>query len=222
MHSDTVGWMGNAGASLAVTKNAAAVFLANAQAHLQYKTKKDLYLILGNYGFLKARGDNLIDNSFFHFRYNRKLSSILRWELFTQLQKNLITKIDYRFLVGTGPRFKLADSKKFKLYIATLLMYEKERETAQPPIIHNNIRNSSYISFSLMPNEQTEIVSTSFYQPLLNSLQDYRLLNQTKLKVKAGKRFSISVNYNYLFDNAPATGTPKTNYTFSTGFDYDF
>jgi len=222
MHSDTTGIMGNAGAALALTKNTEQVFLFNVNAHVQYKTQKDLYLVLGSYGFLKGSGTNLIDNSFLHFRYNRKINKTLRWEVFTQLQKNLITKIAYRFLIGTGPRFKIADSKRFKLYTASLLMFENEKEKSTPVILHNDWRNSSYISFTFLPNEQTELVSTSFYQPLINRINDYRLLNQTKLIVKAGKRLSVSVNYNYLFDNNPASGTPKTNYSFSTGFDYDF
>ncbi|MES2776232.1 MAG: DUF481 domain-containing protein [Bacteroidota bacterium] len=222
MHSDTTGLMGNAGASLALTKNTQQIFLFNVNAHVQYKTHKDLYLLLGSYGFLKGSDTKLIDNSFLHFRYNRKINKLLRWEAFTQWQKNTITKIQYRFLLGTGPRFKLADTKKIKVYVATLLMYENEKETSQQVIIHKDWRSSSYVSFSLLPNEHTELISTSFYQPLLKDVSDYRLLNQTRLKVKAGKRLSISLNYNYLFDNFPAAGTPKTNYSFSTGIEYDF
>ena len=220
-HSDTTGWMGNTGAALALYKNTTEVFVFNANAHVQYKTKKNLFLLLGSYGFVKAAGNDLIDNSFLHFRYNRKLNNIVRWEIFTQIQQNAITKIDYRFLAGTGPRFKLIDTKKIRLYAASLLMYEYEKETISPVMIHKDWRNSSYISVSFLPNAYIEMVTTSFYQPRINSSSDYRLLNQSKLKIKAGTRLSLVLNYNYLFDTFTAAETPKTNYSFSTGMDYD-
>ncbi len=222
MHTDTTGLMGNAGANLMLAKNTTQVFAVNVDAHLQYKTSKNLYLLLGSYGFLKGTGARLTDNSFLHFRYNYKLNKILRWEAFTQVQKNRINKIEYRYLIGTGPRFKIVSTNIFKLYAATLIMYEQEKEIASSPIQHKDWRNSSYISLSLYANKNTELVTTSFYQPLLNNFTDYRILNQTKLKIKASKKLAISLNYNYLFDYFAPAGTPKTNYNFSTGLDYDF
>ena len=70
MHSDTTGWMGSAGALLSLTKNTDEIFLVQINAHIQYKTQKDLFLILGNYGFLSGSSQNLINNSFLHLRYN--------------------------------------------------------------------------------------------------------------------------------------------------------
>ena len=96
MQSDTTGWMGNAGASLALTRNVQQVFTTDLDVHLQYKSKKSLYLLLGNYGFLKAAGTKLIDNTFFHLRYNYKINRTLRWEAFTQLQQlQLINELNY-------------------------------------------------------------------------------------------------------------------------------
>lgn len=222
MQSDTTGWMGNAGASLALTKNVQQVFTTDVDAHLQYKSKKSLYLLLGSYGFLKGAGTKLIDNTFFHLRYNYKINRTLRWEAFTQLQQNIITAIKSRFLIGMGPRFKLLSTKIIKLYAASLLMYEQEKENTAPNIVHNDIRSSSYVSFTITPNKQLEIISTSFFQPLLNNWNDYRILNQASVRVKAGKKLGIRINWNYLNDSYPVNGIPSVNYTLSTGIDYDF
>ena len=221
MQSDTTGWMGNAGASLALTKNTQQVFSSDVDAHVQYKSKKSLYLLLGSYGFLKAAGTNLIDNSFFHFRYNYKLNAIVRWEAFTQVQKNVITGISSRFLIGTGPRFKIFSTKLIRLYAASLLMYEREAETVND-VIQNNVRSSSYISFTITPNKQVEIISTSFFQPLINNWNDYRILNQVSLRVKAAKKIGLKVKWNYLNDSRPVAGVPSVNYSLSTGIDYEF
>ena len=128
MQSDTTGWMGNAGASLSLVKNTQQVFTADANAHLQYKSKKSLYLILASYGFLKGGNNKLIDNTFIHLRYNYKLNKTIRWEVFTQLQNNVVTKIKSRYLLGTGPRFKILSTKIIRLYAASLIMYEHETE----------------------------------------------------------------------------------------------
>jgi hypothetical protein len=222
MQSDTTGWMGSMGAELALTKNVKEVFSANVDAHLQYKTKKSLYLILASYGFLKGDGESLINNTFFHIRYNYKLSPVVRWEVFTQLQQNVISNIKYRFLFGTGPRFKILSTKLIRLYAASLMMYEEEKEQTSPAILHTDFRNSSYVSFTITPNKQVEIISTTFFQPLLNDLGDYRILNQASLRVKAGKKLGIRINWNYLNDSKPAAGIPSVNYTLSTGMDYNF
>ena len=222
MQSDTTGWMGSVGALLSLTKNTEEIFLVQLNAHLQYKTQKDLFLILGNYGFLSGSSQNLINNSFIHLRYNRKLNKILRLEFFTQILQNPVTKIDYRILTGAGPRFKLAENKKFRLYAASLVMHEYERELNEEKTIHNDIRSSSYISFSFQPNENTEMVNTVFYQPLFSYLNDYRILDQFKFSVKAGKKLALTFNVNYLYDNKPVVGVPRINYTISTGIEYDF
>lgn len=221
IQSDTTGWQGTFGAALSLTKNTQQVFAAESNAHLQYKSNRSLYLILGNYGFLKTTDKKLIDNAFFHFRYNYKINRTLRWEAFTQVQNNVITKIKSRFLIGTGPRFKIASSKIFRLYAASLLMYEIEKEIGYAEL-HKDVRSSSYASFSVYPSDRIEIISTTFYQPRVNDFTDHRILNQSSLKVKASKRLTIGLNYNYLFDSHPAAGIPQTNYSLLTGLEYAF
>ena len=173
------------------------------------------------YGFLKGAGTRLIDNTFLHFRYNYKLNRIVRWEAFTQVQQNVVTGISSRFLIGTGPRFKILSTKLIRLYAASLLMYEREEETNNN-IIHNYIRSSSYVSFTITPNKQLEIISTSFFQPLPDNWNDYRLLNQVSIRVKAGKKLGVKLNWNYLNDSRPVAGIPSVNYNLSTGIDYEF
>lgn len=224
MHSDTTGWMGGAGAAFNLTKNVKQVTGIDLTSHLQYKTKDDkgLWLLLGNYNFLKAGIEKLASQGFGHIRYNRKLNAWLRWEIFGQFQNNIVTQIDSRFLVGTGLRIKIVKTKKLRLYSASLLMFENEKEKTTPVLKHNDLRNSSYITFTYLPLENIELVCTSFFQPLLKKFADYRILNQSALKVKATSRFSLSLKWNYLFDTFPAGDAPKTTYTFATGIDYDF
>lgn len=222
IHSDTTGWAGAAGMQLSMTKNTDEIFQIQLSSHVQYKTKKDLFLILANYGFLSGGSQNLINNSFLHLRYNRKLSRLVRMEIFSQILQNPVTKIDYRILYGAGPRFKMMDKTKIRMYGASLVMHEYERELNEQKTVHNDIRSSSYLSLSYIPNSHSEIVSTIFYQPLFSDLQDFRFLHQLKFSAKAGKNLALAFNFNYLYDNAPVIGVPRINYTVSTGMEYHF
>lgn len=224
MQSDTTGWMGGAKLSMSLTQSVATIVGANAEAHLQYKTKSDksLWLILGNYGFLKGGSVKYISNRFIHLRYNYKVTSWLRWEVFTQLLNNLITKIDTRFLVGTGPRFKIVKNNIIRLYAASLVMYEHEKDATVPITSQNAIRSSSYLSFTYTPMPSIEIISTTFYQPLFRNFKDYRILNEIDVRVKATKHYSMSIKWDYLYDQFPAGNSPKTTYSISSGVQFEF
>jgi hypothetical protein len=222
MQSDTVGWLGNIGAGFRLTDNSQRITQINLRSHIQYKTKKDIWLIIANYGLLKAGGSKFEKYRFGHLRYNHKLNSWLRWEAFEQAQDNFVTNIAARYLFGTGPRFKIADTKSFHLYAASLFMYEYEEERTSPRVFHNDIRNSSYISFTIKLSQVMELISTTFYQPLPKKMSDFRILNETSMRIKTGKHFGFSIDWNYLHDRFPAGNSPKTTYDLSMGAQYDF
>jgi hypothetical protein len=221
IQTDTTGWKGDIGTSFSFSKNVDQLLNINVNTHLQYKTQKDLYLLLTNYNLLKSNDQSLSNNIFFHLRYNRKLGKVVRWEAFSQWQQNRITNIDVRALLGTGPRLKLADSKKIKFYTGFLAMYEYERDI-NPIEIHKDIRSDNYLSVTYTPTPIIDFTSTTFYQPLFRDISDYRILNQFVLNIKASKRFSIVTSWDYLYDSYPAVGAPKVNYTINNGFTYSF
>lgn len=221
IQSDTTGWKGELGTSFSFQKNVRELLSINANAHVQYKTKKDLYLLLANYNLLKANGAELTSNMFYHFRYNRKLGNVVRWEAFTQWQQNKINNIELRALLGTGPRFKLHDSRRFKLFAGVLAMFEHETDT-DPKVRHNDVRSDNYLSVTYKPNDNFSATSTTFYMPLYRRIDDYRILNQVNITLKATTRLSIVTSWDYSFDSQPPIGTPKANYVISNGFSYAF
>jgi Protein of unknown function, DUF481 len=222
MQTDTTGWKGEATGSFTLASNRTRFWAAETDAHVQYKTRKDLWLALANYGLLKSSGEKFTDHALVHLRYNRKLNLLWRWELFTQLQYNTVSSIKTRFLTGTGPRVKIAGKKLIKLYVATALMYEHELEAGVLKRIHQDARNSTYCSFTFTPANNIELSSTTYYQPLLKQISDYRILTQARLRVIAGKKLSIQMRWQYLFDRFPAGNAPKENFQFGTGLGVNF
>jgi hypothetical protein len=223
MQSDTVGWMGSMGAAVSLAQNTIKIFQAGVEAHVQYKTSNDkgLWLILGNHNFLKAGNSRFVSDDLLHLRYNRKVNDWMRWEFFGQYQNNDVTQIDSRLLIGTGPRFKIIKKNTFRLYAASLIMFEREKEKTDPAVLHKDARSSSYISFTWLPRDYLEMISTAYFQPLVNKFSDYRILHQLSFKIKATPHFSLALKWNYLHDGFPAGDAPKTVYNFATGINYD-
>ena len=220
--SDTTGWLGSVGTSFKLENSAVKVINIEAEAHLEYKAARSLYLFLVNYALLKGEGTTFQNNLFYHFRYNYKVNNVLRWEAYTQMQQNNIAGIKSRFLVGTGPRFKLSGSEKLALYASTSVMYENEKELTKPVVVHNDIRGSNYVSMTWRPKENLDVVTTLFYQPLFKDFSDFRILHDLSLNFKFTKNFSFITTWNYLFDTEPAADTPKEIFLLKNGVRYTF
>lgn len=214
VHTDTTGWAGYIKLGISASKEVNEVLNILSDAQLQYKNKNDLYLLRGNTNFSKSGGTTFSENTFIHFRYNRKFNNWVRWEAFTQWQHNKITGIKNRFLVGSGPRIKILQSKIFYLYAGLALMYENEDEIQPDQTIKNYslARSSNYLSFSLQITPTFKITHTSYYQPLLDNFIDYRLFSQSSLNFDITKKFGFECAYRYLHDNYPAPGIPTNTY----------
>jgi len=106
--TDTTGFAGKVGVALNASKYAQSYVAANLHSHLQYKTTKDFYLFIADYEVVNAGGESFNNSAFAHLRYNRKLSKVIRWEIFSQAQYNSVTKIQLRLLNGLGLRFKMS------------------------------------------------------------------------------------------------------------------
>lgn len=220
--TDTSGFSGSVGINFSVIRNVNDFIVLGSDIHIQYKMKKHLVLLKNDIRFLKVEEEDLADNGITHLRYNYKFRPKIAWEFFIQRQYNRVALIDLRTLVGTGPRFKLTKSEKYKFYLGPLVMYEYERLLDEAGTRNKDIRGSIYLSFSLFPNDNITIVSTTYYQPLFENFSDYRISSQSSLLVKLYKNLALNVSHTFFFDAFPAEGIPTSQYDLSTGITYTF
>lgn len=220
--TDTVGWAGSGEAAMYLNKNNDFVLSFNTDIHIQYKNKKSLFLLLTDVASVQVNeAQSFVNSGFQHFRYNYKIRDRFVWEAFIQGQYNEPLAIDYRILVGTGPRFKLIGTDKFRLYAAALYMNENEKN-ADIVTVQNNHRLSSYVSFTLSPNDQFSLVSTTYFQPLFNDFSDRRISTSFDLKSFLTKKLYLDLNYNLLDDSRPAEGVVNTIYEMTAGIGLEF
>ncbi|HWA05738.1 MAG TPA: DUF481 domain-containing protein [Ignavibacteria bacterium] len=221
MRSDTTGWIGTAEASFQFSKSVDEIFDLGALIHLQFKGKNDLWLFLNEMRIIKGAGTQFVNSGFAHVRYNRKITKeFLRWEFFVQYQYNKALEVGQRVLAGTGPRFKLYDSDKFRAYVASLYMFEYQ-ESVDKLIIERNHRTSSYLSFTF-DFDRVEFSNTIYFQPNMRDLKDYRVLSQSDLLFKIFENLKFKTGFNYRFDTRPFPGVPKTTYYLSNGLLFEF
>lgn len=211
--TDTVGWKGSANIGFSMGKQRQTFFILNASAHVQYKSKKHLYLLLGSNELLKSKSDNYVNAGFVHFRHNYSLKiKWLRWESFTQAQFNQINGLRLRYLLGSGMRFKVLKYDNYRMYIGTLYMYEHEVNIDRTQKL-NEFRFSGYLSFVLRPTEIVEFISTTYYQPNVAANKDFRLSTQNSIKLRVHKNFNLGMNFVLNYDSSPPVGA-VTNLTY--------
>ncbi len=221
MRSDTTGWIGTAEASFQFSKSVDEIFDLGALIHLQFKGKNDIWLFLNEMRIIKGAGTQFVNSGFAHVRYNRKITKeFLRWEFFAQYQYNKALEVGQRVLAGTGPRFKLYDSDKFRAYVASLYMFEYQ-ESVDKLIIERNHRTSSYLSFTFDFN-RVEFSNTVYFQPNMRDLKDYRVLSQSDLMFKIFENLKFKTGFNYRYDTRPFPGVPKTTYYLTNGLRFEF
>jgi putative salt-induced outer membrane protein YdiY len=221
--SDSTGWFGSANVSFSGSKTTKSILALSTGTFLECKSKsnKDLWLFITDLSFISADKEKFSNTGFGHIRYNRKLGKAIRWEFFTQIQYNSLTKIDTRILGGSGLRFKLTPYETAKFYLGIAYMYEYE-QLLDPIVYHRDHRMSSYFTFTLTPEEQVTFMSTLYVQPLLTDPNDYRLSNETTLNVGITKKLSLKSSFKYAYDAFPPEGVPKSTYYFSNGLEVDF
>lgn len=220
--TDTTGWHGTTSLDFSLTRNTNDLFRFGNHTHIQYKIPRQLFLLVGNVTFERSAGQNFVNQGSVHFRHNYKITDRFVWEAFTQAQYNSVAKINFRGLIGTGPRYKIIGHEKHRLYLGTILMYEYEEIDNVPMLINRDFRGSFYTSFSIYPTERITLVSTSYYQPLIKNWSDHRFATENSLVIEIVKKLSLKTTYTLTFDSHPADEVNSTFYNLSTGLIYTF
>ena len=217
-------WVGSLGLNIGLIKNVNDIFWISNNVYVQHKDKSNYWLFYNDLSFQKLEGNSFVNRGTQHLRYNRKITERTKIEAFVQTQYDAVSEIDFRGLIGTGPRFKLSNNDSiYKIYLGTLIMYEHEKTSGVGgKITEDNLRGSAYLSLNINPTKTISIVSTTYYQPRLNAFKDYRLSSGTSFVFNIVKKLSFTTNFSYSYDAVPVEGIPKTQYELTNGLRYDF
>lgn len=201
------------------------------QARLEYERKKSKWMLLGAYNLTQflnvddpdAVPKNFANNAFGHLRYNRKVNKWLTWEAFTQGQWDEIQEIDIRYLIGTGPRFRVKETEESHLFLGALYMLEYE-ETSPEELnnINKDQRLSTYLSAAWLVNEMISINHVTYFQPNLADFNDFRISSETNLSVKINDYVALKTYFQFIYDSRPPITVPESMYVLTNGLSVHF
>jgi hypothetical protein len=219
--TDTDGWVGHLGFSFLLLQNTKQVISFGNDAQLQYRKRKSRYLFVSSLALERADQLDYVNTGYQHLRYNYHFNDRFTWEALAQIQYNKILKMDSRQVYGTGPRITLFSHERFRMHLGIIYIYEDERVTGESTEYFDN-RISNYISFSWNIGKNAEIVSTTFYQPNLAELSDYRIATNDFLEIDIHKHLAFRTSFDLLYDTKQPAGIPNLTYSYRNGLDWKF
>lgn len=207
--------------SFNLNKTTSLILSGRNQTQLQYNHLRNKYIFLSDLQMMMVDTVRYLNNGFLHFRYNHDFKN--EWlvaEAFTQVQYNRIQKILRRFLWGAGTRFLILNNEKYKIIAGLATMYEFELYIDDT--FQDKVRMSNYLTFDFTPLPHIRLRHTTYYQPNVVLLNDFRLTNETSLEATLYKGLSYKSQFNHYYDSKPAAAVQKVFYSFSNGLVYRF
>lgn len=220
--TDTSGFTGSASLDISLKRDKNEYYEIGNVIHIQYKMHRHLVLWKNDLHLKSIEGNKFENSASAHLRYNYRFHPSIAGEIFVQAQYNKVSKIDFRGLVGIGPRFKMTNAENYKVYLGLTMMYEQEELDEINIPVQRDLRGSSYLSFSLHPTPVLSIVGTTYYQPKLRDFKDYRVSSETSLVFNVFARLAFKTSYVFIYDSFTAEEVPTSQYELKTGVVYNF
>lgn len=220
---DSVHWYGNLKGSASLAKVEKQTLQLQINAKVQYKNRRNLTLLLLNLNLLRADKQDFARQAFAHLRYNYKISDTWVWEAFAQVQTSPIQLLQQRDLLGTGVRYRLLKSKdgRQRMYLGAALVGEQNQFTGAETK-QSRYRSSNYLSMTLRPSKQVTLITTTYWQPVLGLIENYRLSSEWVLKVDITKKLAFTVDFDYSIDKNLPLGAPNETYAWRNGILWQF
>ncbi|WP_345993039.1 DUF481 domain-containing protein [Sulfurimonas sp. HSL-1716] len=193
--------------------------------NIQYDSNES-YVTWGEFtaNYAEASGVKNTNKTYAHLRYIHTYldNKDINWETFVQSETNEFTKIQERFLLGGGLRFHLLDKAIGNAFVGTGLFYEHIDYTTSFDKKEDNARANIYLSYSKKLGKDANIAYIGYYQPRIDSFDDYIISNAAELKVHVYLKLFISLKLFYNIDSKPALGVKKEDFSQTTSLIYTF
>ncbi len=219
--NDSTHWYGHLRGGVSLAKVQQQSLQVQAQVKVQYKADPHLTLLLLNVNLLRAGNQDFARQAFAHLRYNYKLSETWTWEAFTQVQTSPIQLLEQRDLFGKGVRWRLLKSKngRQRIYLGAAWLWEQNRFT-EPFGRSSRHRSSNYISTTFRPNKKMVLIQTTYWQPVMGFIRNYRLSTEWFMKIDLTKKLAFTVDFEYGIDKNLPPGAPSETYAWRNGLSW--
>lgn len=192
------------------------------------------YLLLGLFrsDAVFNGGEAIQNEGMLHLRYRDRDTRKISPEYFFQYQWNGVWGMVARYIAGGNLRFKFLEERRADLYLATGLFHEWEtwdwsgvKDAVVPPdagpVSRSMLRLNQYLKYAVKLNETVDLSAMSYLQfPLKGRFLQPRWSLDANLFLKAGKRLTVVVHWDHVFDRNRVVPIDLFYYSFSTGLQY--
>ncbi|MCG8574707.1 MAG: DUF481 domain-containing protein [Flavobacteriales bacterium] len=216
------GFSGNIDLNLNFIMNTKQLLQIGDKLKVAYTKRKSHLLLITDHSFIKSEGQDFVNRGYEHVRFNYTLkdSGRIDYEVFQQGQFNKIQKINLRLLLGTGFRLNLVRQKKYDMNFGTGFMGEYEELIDNG--ISRDVLSSSYLSFDAQFTPSFGFNTITYFQPKLIDFGNYRLANESYIRLKINKYLTFKVIYSLAHDSRNIPDVRKTNYTLKNTLSFKF
>jgi putative salt-induced outer membrane protein YdiY len=151
-----------------------------------------------------------------HARLVFKNDSIYDLELFVQHGKSPFRRYLQRDVMGAGARITINDHARLGLGILT------ENEEDMNQLKTRTERVASYFHDDYEISENMDFNLTIYYQPSLDSSEDFKASAIGALDFKMNEKFKVTLQYNIFYDSRPPATAVKRDEGIATNFSYSF
>jgi hypothetical protein len=175
--------------------------------------------------YARLGGETSVKKSFAHLRHNYELTEFMWWEEFAQVESDRFRRIQFRGLVGTGPRFQLLKQKEWlELFVGTSYMLEYTQVDAnaditEPSAVH---RMNNYVAIMARPDDRIVLSTVLYYQPRFDEISDAHVLNVTSAEFKVTELLQTRMDATTRYESVVPTGVKRADLEFKSSLELKF
>jgi len=202
-------------------------FGVKSSASAQWSMEDLLYYMSFNYSYGENSGVEDQNKGFLHARRINEISNSVAWEAFSQIEHNKFARLNFRGLLGGGVRYEINHkSDSHQSFLGLGGFYSREDFTNSNNASDNGVediwRANIYLLERVSFSKNVSFFETLYFQPSLNAVEDFRILNILGLKTKITTQFSMSFSLEATHDSRPPQNIAKTDFNYSTSIEYHF
>jgi len=187
------------------------------------------YFGIVSYGYAHNGTRRAENRGFIHLRSVYDWFDIFALEGFIQKEFNEFILLKDRNLFGGGSRLEIIayESSPDSGFAITSFaglgaMLEHERIDTDPPHSSLVARMTSYLSLVVRFNKNANFKIICYYQPLISSFDNRRLLSEASVNVKVSNNVSLRTSLRFRDDSRPPIGIIPTDLNLLSGVTIDF
>lgn len=191
---------------------------------------KHLFLLYHDINYTGTKGKTFSNYGLSHLRYVYEITKNWKSESYSQIEYNQLLLQKVRYLLGSGIRANILNikakegeykNKAIRISAGTSLFFEyNEINHVNRPLERRSaLRWNSYLS-TYFNFKFFEFTSTTYIQPNLGNLKDFKSSGDYSVLFRVSNPFSIKFDFSFYYDAIPPDQTPDNTYSFTAGFVY--